>query len=51
MLYEVITKDIFEDFRVLTEPAGALAVAGIKRFVEDRGWRDKAMIAINSGVV
>jgi threonine dehydratase len=42
-------KDIFEDCRVLTEPAGALAVAGIKRYVDDHGWRDQSLIAINSG--
>lgn len=42
-------KDIFEDCRVLTEPAGALAVAGIKRYVDEHGWRNKSLIAINSG--
>ena len=29
-------KDIFEDTRSIAEPAGALAVAGLKRYVEDR---------------
>ncbi len=42
-------KDIFEDSRVIVEPAGALAVAGIKRFVEREGSRDGMLIAINSG--
>jgi threonine dehydratase len=42
-------KDIFEDSRVLTEPAGALAVAGIKRYVDKYGCVDKSLIAINSG--
>ena len=30
-------KDVFEDTRVIAEPAGALAVAGLKRYVEERG--------------
>ena len=27
-------KDVFEDTRAIVEPAGALAVAGLKRYVE-----------------
>jgi len=42
-------KDIFEDSRVITEPAGALAVAGIKRYVEREGIANASLIAINSG--
>lgn len=42
-------KDIFEDSRVITEPAGALAVAGIKRYVETHGIENQNLIAINSG--
>jgi threonine dehydratase len=42
-------KDIFEDSRVLTEPAGALAVAAIKRYVETTGCVNQSLIAINSG--
>ncbi len=42
-------QDIFEDTRTLVEPAGALAVAGIKRHVARTGWRDKRLIAINCG--
>ena len=42
-------KDIFEDSRVITEPSGALAVAGIKRYVEERGSQNEHLIAINSG--
>jgi threonine dehydratase len=42
-------KDIFEDSRVITEPAGALAVAGIKRYVESNGAQKRNFIAINSG--
>jgi threonine dehydratase len=42
-------KDIFEDRRVVVEPAGALAVAGMKRHVEARSGRGGPLIAINSG--
>ncbi|MDT8388568.1 MAG: threonine ammonia-lyase, biosynthetic [Thiogranum sp.] len=43
------TKDIFDDTRAMVEPAGALAVAGIKKYVEQRGISGMHMIAINSG--
>ena len=42
-------QDIFEDTRSIVEPAGALAVAGMKKFVAREGWRDKRLVAINSG--
>jgi threonine dehydratase len=42
-------KDIFEDSRVVVEPAGALAVAGLKRYVESSGCAGRTLIAINSG--
>jgi threonine dehydratase len=42
-------KDIFEDSRVVTEPAGALAVAGMKRYVETHDCRGECFITINSG--
>ena len=42
-------KDIFEDTRSVAEPAGALAVAGLKRYVEQTGARDQTLIAIDSG--
>jgi threonine dehydratase len=42
-------KDIFEDTRMIVEPAGALAVAGLKRYVEARAPEDSSYIAINSG--
>ena len=42
-------KDIFEDSRVIAEPAGALAVAGIKRYVEARQTSQKHLIAVVSG--
>ncbi|MEO8464594.1 MAG: threonine ammonia-lyase, biosynthetic [Gammaproteobacteria bacterium] len=42
-------KDIFEDSRVIVEPAGALAVAGMKRYVERERASGSTLIAINSG--
>jgi threonine dehydratase len=42
-------KDIFDDTRSITEPAGALAVAGMKCYVEREKIRGKTLIAINSG--
>ncbi|SDX40324.1 threonine dehydratase [Allochromatium warmingii] len=42
-------KDIFDDTRGIAEPAGALAVAGLKRWVETTGTRNAQLIAIESG--
>ncbi|MGI9599424.1 MAG: threonine ammonia-lyase, biosynthetic, partial [Acidimicrobiales bacterium] len=42
-------RDIFEDTRTVVEPAGALAVAGLHRYVEDRGVSGQTLVAINSG--
>jgi threonine dehydratase len=42
-------QDVFEDTRSIVEPAGALAVAGLKKYVAREGWRDKRLAAINSG--
>jgi threonine dehydratase len=42
-------KDIYDDTRSITEPAGALAVAGIKKYVEREGLRDKVLVGIDSG--
>lgn len=42
-------KDIFNETRTLNEPAGALAVAGLKRYVRERSVSGQSMIAINSG--
>ncbi|MEO7387053.1 MAG: threonine ammonia-lyase, biosynthetic [Gammaproteobacteria bacterium] len=42
-------RDVFEDTRAIMEPAGALAVAGIKRYVETNRCRDQTLVAINSG--
>ena len=42
-------QDIFEDNRSIVEPAGALPVAGIKRYVAREQCRDRRFIAINCG--
>ncbi len=42
-------KDIFDDCRSVVEPAGALAIAGIKKYVEQSGVQGKSLVAINSG--
>lgn len=42
-------KDIFDDSRSITEPAGALAVAGLKRYVAEKKIRNQTLIAIDSG--
>jgi threonine dehydratase len=42
-------QDVFEDTRSIVEPAGALAVAGLKKYIAREGWRDKRVVAINSG--
>ncbi len=43
------TKDIFDDTRAMVEPAGALAVAAIKKYVEREGIEGEKLVAINSG--
>ncbi|HID00311.1 MAG TPA: threonine ammonia-lyase, biosynthetic [Piscirickettsiaceae bacterium] len=42
-------KDIFEDTRAIAEPAGALAVAGLKKWVESRPVKGQTLAAIVSG--
>jgi threonine dehydratase len=42
-------KDVFEDTRVVLEPAGALAVAGAKAWVERHGGRGRTLVAVASG--
>ncbi len=42
-------KDIFNDTRTLTEPAGALGVAGLKKYVQETGAKDQTLVAINTG--
>jgi threonine dehydratase len=42
-------KDVFEDTRVVLEPAGALAVAGLKAWAARTGMRGRTLVAIASG--
>jgi threonine dehydratase len=42
-------QDVFEDTRSIVEPAGALAVAGVKKYVAREGWKDRRIVAVNSG--
>ena len=42
-------QDVFEDTRSIVEGAGALAVAGLKKYCAINNWQDKRIVAINSG--
>ena len=42
-------KDIFDDTRSIAEPAGALGVAGLKRYVQREGLGGATLVAIDSG--
>jgi len=42
-------KDIFDDTRSIAEPAGALAVAGLKKYIELHQLTKQTLIAIDSG--
>jgi len=42
-------KDVFQDTRSVLEPAGALAVAAAKRYVEREGIADQTLVAVTSG--
>jgi len=42
-------KDIFDDTRSIMEPAGALGIAGMKKYVEQNNIEGKTLVAINSG--
>ena len=42
-------KDVFEDTRSILEPAGALAVAGMKAYAKQHKLRDKTLVAVASG--
>ena len=42
-------KDVFDDIRTIMEPAGALAAAGLKAWVERTGARDQSLVAVLSG--
>lgn len=42
-------KDIFEDTRAIAEPSGALALAGLKKYVEQHDLKDKKLGTVLSG--
>ncbi len=42
-------KDLFDDTRSINEPAGALGVAGLKKYVEREGCRSATLLAVCSG--
>lgn len=42
-------KDIFDDTRSVAEPAGALGIAGMKKYIEQTGISNQCLIAIESG--
>jgi threonine dehydratase len=42
-------RDIFEDTRSIVEPAGALAVAGAKKYIADNGIEGQSFVVINCG--
>ena len=42
-------KDIFDDTRSIAEPAGALALAGLKKYIERDKVEGKTLLAIDSG--
>jgi len=42
-------KLIYDDTRSITEPSGALAVAGIRAYVARHGLRGQTLVAVNSG--
>ncbi len=42
-------KDVFDDTRSILEPAGALAIAGLKAWVERTGAKDQTLVAIACG--
>ena len=42
-------RDVFEDTRSIVEPAGALALAGMKRWIAETGARGQQLVAVLSG--
>ncbi|WP_038051558.1 threonine ammonia-lyase, biosynthetic [Thioalkalivibrio sp. ALJ1] len=42
-------KDVFDDTRVVAEPAGALAVAGMKQYIQREGLQGANLAAVLSG--
>ena len=42
-------KDIYEDVRSVSEPAGALSTAGVKKYILEHGLKDKNIVSVVSG--
>jgi threonine dehydratase len=42
-------QEIFEDTRSIVEPAGALAVAGVRKYIAENEVKDQTLVAINCG--
>ncbi len=42
-------KDVFDDTRSIAEPAGALAIAGLKKYVQENAIINQTFVAIDSG--
>jgi threonine dehydratase len=42
-------KSVYQATRSIVEPAGALALAGLKKYVRDRNITEQTLVAINSG--
>ncbi|MCP4469171.1 MAG: threonine ammonia-lyase, biosynthetic [Gammaproteobacteria bacterium] len=42
-------KDTFEDTRAICEPAGALSLAGMKKYVERNKVKGQTLVAVNTG--
>jgi threonine dehydratase len=42
-------RDVFNENRAVPEPAGALAVAGLKKWAHEKGVKNKTLVAIVSG--
>ncbi|TAM86892.1 MAG: threonine ammonia-lyase, biosynthetic [Candidimonas sp.] len=42
-------KDVFQETRSVLEPAGALALAGLKRYAALHEWKNKTLVAITCG--
>ncbi len=42
-------KDVFDDTRAVTEPAGAVSVAGLKKYVRERALTGQTMMAVVTG--
>lgn len=42
-------KNVYQATRSIAEPAGALALAGLKRYVREQGISGQTLVAINSG--